>query len=313
MAMHYDLVDLKVFIAVADEGNVSRGAERCYLAPSSASLRLKGLEKAVGAPLFMRQTRGVVLTPAGRAMIDHARRCMAQLEQMHADLLPFAHGLSGHIRLFANNNAISSYLPDDLALFFAAYPSVRITLEERLSQDIVAAVASGRADMGIVAMETEHPALRFVPYHEDRLVLLVQQGSPLSADLANAVSFTACFNKPFISLQQGAAIHTYLMNQATALGGRLDIRVQVSSYNAIVRLVASGAGIGIVPRSVLAPNEETRVKVIDLSESWAIRRICVCIPKEINNPFVEKLLEVLTNGERSAQPTACLGADRHPR
>jgi DNA-binding transcriptional LysR family regulator len=294
--MHYDLVDLKIFIAVADEGNVSRGASRCHLAPSSASLRLKGLEEAVGAPLFLRQARGVTLTPAGHAMIEHARRCMAQLEQMHADMLPFAQGLNGHMRVFANNNAISSHLPDDLAKFFAAYPSVHITLQEHLSQDVVAAVAAGRADMGVAAKEAEHPALEFVPYRTDELVLLVPRAGAMAASFSDPVSFSACFEKPFISLQQGAAIHTYLMNAAAHMGGRLDVRVQVSSYNAVIRLVASGAGIGIVPRSVLAPSDEERVAVLSLSDGWAVRHLSICYPKQSGNPFVHKLLQIMNPG-----------------
>ena len=111
---NYDLTDLRVFIAVADEGNLSRGAQRCHLAPSSVSLRLNGLEEVVGAALFTRDSRGVALTRAGRVMLEHAQRCMAQLEQMHADLLPFAQGLTGHLTFYANNNAISAHLPADL-------------------------------------------------------------------------------------------------------------------------------------------------------------------------------------------------------
>src|SRR5690606_5988698 len=103
--MHYDLTDLKVFLAVAEARSLSRGAARCYLSPSSVSLRIKGLEEAIGAPLLRRRAHGVELTHAGAVMVEHVRRCLAQLEQMHADLLPFARGIKGHITLFANNNA----------------------------------------------------------------------------------------------------------------------------------------------------------------------------------------------------------------
>ena len=108
--MLYDLTDLKVFLAVAEEGNLSRGAERCSLAPSSVSLRIKGLEETLGTPLLIRQSRGVSLTPAGHVLVEHARRCMAQLAQMTTDLQPFANGLIGHVTFFANNNAISRIL-----------------------------------------------------------------------------------------------------------------------------------------------------------------------------------------------------------
>lgn len=291
---HYDLTDLRVFIAVAEESNVSRGSERCHLAPSTASLRLKGLESAIGVKLLLRLSRGVTLTPAGRVMLYHARRCIAQLEQMHADLQPFADGLTGHLTFFANNNAISTHLPEDLSRYFSAYPAVRITLKERLSADIVAAVADGEADIGVVAMEAPHPALDYLPYRVDKLVLLAPLGSQL--EKYKAVKFSDCLKHTFISLQQGAALHTFLMNKASALGARLDVRVQVSGYRAIARLVSSGAGIGIVPRSALDMADHEAVAIIELTDVWAHRELCVCIRKNsaITNPFLHDLVAMLT-------------------
>jgi DNA-binding transcriptional LysR family regulator len=289
----YDLTDLKIFVAVAEEGNLSRGAERCHLAASSVSLRIKNLEDAVGAALLTRHPRGVALTAAGQVLVEHARRCLAQLDQMRADLLPFTQGMTEHVTVFANNNALSSYLPADLARFFTAYPSVRITLEERLSHDIVGAVIAGRADVGVVALESEHPALEFLPYRKDQLILLAPMGHRL-AD-GPSVSFAECLGFPFISLQSGAALHTFLMNQASALGERLDVRVQVSGYRAIARLVSSGAGVGIVPRSAIERTDRGKVAVIDLTESWSQRDLRVCVrrlPAE-KNLYRDKLVEIL--------------------
>jgi len=291
--MMYDLTDLKVFVAVAEEGNLSRGAQRCHLAASSVSLRIKNLEDTVGVTLLARHPRGVSLTAAGQVLVEHARRCLAQLDQMRADLLPFTQGMTEHVTVFANNNAFSSYLPDDLARFFAAYPSVRITLEERLSHDIVGAVIAGRADIGVVALESEHPSLEFLPYRKDQLILL----APLTHALAakKHVSFAECLGPPFISLQSGAALHTFLMNQASALGGRLDVRVQVSGYRAIARLVSSAAGIGIVPRSAIEAADQGKVAVVELIETWSQRDLRVCVrrlPTE-KNVYRDKLVEML--------------------
>ncbi len=290
---HYDLTDLRVFLAVAQTSSVSRGAQRCHLAPSTASLRLKGLEEALGTSLFERRARGVELTRAGMVTLDHAQRCVAQLDQMHADLLPFSRGLMGHVTCFANNNAISSHLPDDLARFFAAHPSVRVTLEERLSTDIVAAVAAGRADLGVVAVKVDHPELEFKAYREDELVLLAPWTSPL-AGRASAL-FADCLDMPFISLQQGAALHTFLMNHAAALGGRLDVRVQVSGYRAVARLVASGAGIGIVPRSAIEQSDRQQIAILTLDEDWAMRHLSVCMRRHAlqQNVFLKRLVDVL--------------------
>lgn len=291
--MRYDFTDLKVFLAVADAGNLSRGAARVHLAPSSVSLRVKHLEEAAGTPLLIRSARGVSLTPAGRIVVEHARRCVAQLEQLHTDLLPFSENPMRRITLFANNNAISSYLPDDLARFFKLFPDVRIILEEHPSHEIVRAVASARADVGVVALEQTDPDLEFLPYRQDQLVLLVPKNSPLAAK--GAVPFAACMNEPFISLQHGAALLTFLISHAAALGGRLDLRVQVSGYRAIARLVASGAGIGVVPRSAIEAADHEYLAVIELIEPWARRDLRVCLRRERSSrqDIVTSLVEVL--------------------
>jgi len=291
--MRYEITDLEILIAVAEEENVTRGAARCNLAPSSASIRLKNLEESLGTRLLDRNARGVSITPAGFIAVEHAKRCIAQLEQMHADLMPFAKGVIGHITLFGNNNAIASHLPDDLARFFSLYPNVRITLEERTSHEIVAAVIAGRADVGVVALEDTHPDLEYIRYRKDELVLLVPLIDQLAS--AKAVRFTVCLGRPFISLQTGTALHTFLMNHATNAGGKLDVRVQVSGYRSIARLVSSGAGIGVVPRSALEKSDTKHLAVISLTEAWAQRDLRVCISKDTRsmNPFRDRLVETL--------------------
>ncbi|UUZ66155.1 LysR substrate-binding domain-containing protein (plasmid) [Polaromonas sp. P1-6] len=238
--MRYSLVDIKLFVAVADAGNVSRGAATCFLAPSSASLRIKQLEETLGTQLFKREARGVSLTRAGQVMLEHCRRCLAELEQMHANLAPYAHGVKTQVTLFANSTAIASFLPGDLQVFLRAYPDVRVSLEERLSHDIVSAVAEGRADIGVVTWDDEHPQLIFHPYREDELVVVTPMASKVGKN--GTTSFTSCLTQPFISLRSGTAIHTFLVGKAASMGHQLDVRIQVAGFSAVVALVQSGSG-----------------------------------------------------------------------
>lgn len=291
--MAYDLTDMKVFVAAAEEGNLSRGAERCHLSASSASLRIKNLEAVLGTQLLTRRARGVIPTAAGLVLLEHARRCLAQLEQMRTDLAPFTNGMSNNVTVFANDNAIATHLPHDLAIFFRRHPDVRVTLEERMTHDILNAIVEGRADLGIVALESEHPELRYIPYKEDKLVLIAPLRHPIAAQ--SEVHFAECLNHPFICLQSGAAVHTFLVGHAQAVGGRLDIRVQVSGYWAIVRLVASGAGIGIVPRTAIPVSEEENLTIVDLLDPWAVRDLRVCVPKdrEVDHVHRDSLIKIL--------------------
>lgn len=291
--MAYDLTDLKVFVAAVEEGNLSRGAERCHLSASSASLRIKNLESILGATLLTRRARGVIATAAGQVLLQHARRCLAQLEQMRTDLTPFAHGMRNNVTVFSNSNAIATHLPNDLGHFFRKYPEVRVTLEERMTHEILNAVIEGRADLGIVAMETEHPELRFLPYKKDSLVLIAPARHPLAN--RHDIHFSECLDYPFICLQSGAAVHTFLMGHASALDQRMDIRVQVSSHWAVVRLVASGAGIGIVPRTAIPVSEEENLSIVSLLDTWAVRDLRVCIPKrqQIDHVHRDNLIRML--------------------
>lgn len=288
--MRYDLVDLRLFVAIADSGNISRGASDCYLAPSSASLRIKSLEQALGVKLFKRQARGVVLTPAGMIMREHAKRCLANLEQMHAHLAPYANGVIGQVTMLANSSAIASFLPDDLEDFLIENQKVRVLLDEKLSHDIVKAVADGRADIGVVTWDSEHPSLTLHPYHDDELVVV----SKLEENIENtgSISFLKCLEHVFISLQSGSAIHTFLTGKASSVGQRMDTRIQVGSFSAIVALVRAGAGISIVPRSVLRKIDCTGIRVSHLLEDWGNRRLSICVPKNIDrvNFYVDLML-----------------------
>lgn len=291
--VHHDMTDLRLLVAIADAGSVSLGAQRCHLAPSSASLRITGLEAAFGVTLFQRLARGVRPTAAGQILLEHARASLAQLAQVRMDLAPLAncHGLP--VSLMANSNAIASFLPQDLPGFLVAYPHARLMLEERTSAQIVTAVASGRADLGIVAWDGEHPALRFVPYRTDELVLVVAPGHALAQ--RRQVRFAECAMLPFVGLPSGSAIHTFLTERARELGLTLDVRIQVWGLAAVCGLVAAGVGVAVVPRSVtVTVSDPSTLGIVTLAEPWAVRQLRLCVRSDrVTLPMTEALIQHL--------------------
>lgn len=274
--MNYDLIDLRLFVAIAEERNLTRGAARACLAPSSASHRLRRLEEALHTTLFERQTRGVQLTRAGEALLRNARQVLASLEQMHANLSPFATGIRGHVSLWANTHATHTFLPDDLAGFLKQYPQVSVTLEERTSAEIVVAVASGEIEVGVLADSGHSAGVELAPYRQDRLVLIVPTGHALSH--CTQVGFAEVLDHAFVMLHAGSAIHTFTMNAAAALGRHLDVRIQVRSFEAVCRMVGAGVGIGLVPRSAvkMAGLVDPPV-VVEMDEPWARRDLQICV------------------------------------
>src|SRR5262249_25844708 len=157
--MRFDLTDLRLFLHVAEARSITHGAERSNMALASASGRISGMEDVLGAPLLVRDRRGVSLSPAGQCLVEHARLILQQVERMRGDLGTFARGLSGSVRLLSNTAALSEHLPKLLAEFLAANPTLSLDIEERESADIAAALASGAADVGI-ASRLRQPASR---------------------------------------------------------------------------------------------------------------------------------------------------------
>nr|WP_298137095.1 LysR substrate-binding domain-containing protein [uncultured Pseudomonas sp.] len=296
--MHYDLTDLRLFIAIAEAKNLTRGAERVHLAPSSASHRMRLLEESIGTALLVREPRGVALTRAGEALLRHARQVFAQLEQMHADLTPYAKGVRGHVSLWANTHATHTFLPDSLSTFLKRHPQVTITLEEHTSPEVVMAVARGEVDVGVVADLVEGAEVELIPYRADRLVLIAPTDHPL-ARRASA-GFAQVLDHPFVMLHSGSAIHTFTMNAAAALGRHLEVRIQVRSFEAVCRMVSAGVGLGMVPLSAVAEGAAP-LAVVELEEPWAQRDLKVCVRKrESLSRFAADLVTSLTEGRAAS-------------
>src|SRR5215472_5606308 len=171
--MRFDLVDLRLFTNVVEAGSITAGAERLNLALAAASTRIRNMEAALGTALLDRRRQGVVPTPAGHTLVQHARILLRQAERMHGDLGQYAEGIRGQVRLLSNTNALTEFLAEPLSAFLAVHPQVNIDLEERPSDEIVAAVADGTADIGIVAGTVAMAGLEILPFRTDRFVVVV--------------------------------------------------------------------------------------------------------------------------------------------
>lgn len=152
--MRYDLTSLDLFIAIAQERNLTRTVRLKHLAVSAVSKRISELEDQVGLPLLIRNARGVELTPAGQSLLFHARQVKQTLARLDNELSEYASGVKGHIHIHAITSVLSQFLPEDIAGLVARYPEIKFDIEERVGSAVVRAVADGRAEFGIIAMQT---------------------------------------------------------------------------------------------------------------------------------------------------------------
>jgi DNA-binding transcriptional LysR family regulator len=274
--MRFDLVDLRLFRDVVEAGTITRGAERSALALAAASTRLKAMEDVVGAPLLTRGRQGVSLTEAGTTLLKHARLILAQSARMREDLGVYAGGAAGHVRLLANTNASTEFLPEALSAFLATHPQVTVDLEERLSDEIVALIAEGVGEIGIVAGTVDMGRLQTFPFRSDRFVVVTSRGHAL-AD-RKRIAFAEVLGFDLVGLDRTSALQRFLAAKAVPLGQALRLRVQLRSFDAVCRLVAAGVGIGVVPLTTATRAAlSLPLAVIDLEDDWALRELTLCV------------------------------------
>jgi DNA-binding transcriptional LysR family regulator len=287
--MRFDLTDLRLFVHVVEAGSITRGAGRIHLAIAAASTRIRDMEATLGTPLLHRERQGIRLTEAGRTLLHHARVMLQQAERMRGDLAEYADGLRGQVRLMSNTNALSEFLPEPLSAFLAAHPQVNIDLEERLSDEIVAAVADGTADIGIVAGTVEVAGLEVLPFRIDRFVLVVATNHPLSA--VERVGFADTLDFDFVGLDRASALQRFLSEKAEKIGRRLRLRVQLRSFDAVCRLVECNVGIGVVPATTAERHAKTMsIHRIELTDEWAVRKLTICVRRQTDLPVYAREL-----------------------
>ena len=273
--MRFDLIDLRLFVQVAETASITHGADQANMALASASARIRGMEETLGVPLLERGPRGVKLTPAGRALVHHAQVILQQLERMRGELGKYAHGLKGHVRLLSNTIAATEFLPAALADFLARHPNVDIDLEERPSHDIVQAVASGSADVGIVVDLIDLGNLETFPFATDQLVLIAPRQHQLGR--RRQIAFHEALDQEFVGLNSANALQNYVGQQAARAGRALKLRVQLSGFDAICRMVEHGVGVAVVPETATRHRRQPSFVVVRLTDTWAVRKLILCV------------------------------------
>ncbi len=304
MAMHFDLVDLRLMVRIAETNGLTRGAEASHMSLPAASTRVKNLEESIGAKLLYRTSQGVTLTPPGQALVHHARLVLGQIEHLRSDLQSFAQGIKGHLRVFANTTALGEFLPPVLRNYLRSHPDVNIDLRERLSHDIVRAVTEGQTDIGIVAGAVRTENLETIPYREDTLLLVLPRGHGLAG--GGPVAFADTLDLDHVGLHQASALHAFLRQACDRLHRVLPTRIEVGNFEAACRMVEAQVGVAILPGSAARRHAlAMAIDTVALSDDWALRRMQVCVRNLAALPlFARDLVDLLVADAQTAGAAA---------
>ncbi|MBT2374892.1 LysR substrate-binding domain-containing protein [Pseudomonas fluorescens] len=292
--MHFDLIDLRLYLHILDTGNITAGASRSHLSLAAASARIRAMEASLGTEFLQRGRRGVTPTAAGNALARHARLMLQQAERLQQDLAEYAIGVKGQVRLLCNTTALSEYLPELLADFLCAHPNLDIDLQELPSLRITHALRQGAADLGIISDAVDTHGLQTLPFRDDPLVLIMPLGHPLAESIN--VSFIDSLQHDYVGLAADSALAVYLEEQALHAGFRLQTRIRADGFDGVIRMVARGAGLGIVPQAALdRSHRQHHFKAQPLNEEWACRALLLCARSFEQLPaYATELLNTLT-------------------
>jgi DNA-binding transcriptional LysR family regulator len=271
----FDLTSLRVFVATAELGGVTKASQRMALAPAAASRRIQDLEAQFGVALFERLPHGMALTHAGRSLLVHARSILHTAARMQDEAGSYRHGEKGVVRIAACKSAVLQFLPADLQRCAGACPGVRIELQEMNSQGVLQAMARQDADLGIFEASVGPVDCPAQPYRVDRLALLAPRDHPLARRAG--VSLEDILSCDLIGLDEGSAMVLRLERQAAEAGRMLRMRTRVGSYDSMAAMVAQGVGLGVMPEAVaLRTAGDPVLKCIRIRDTWAERHFSLC-------------------------------------
>jgi len=290
-----DLKTLRLFVAVVDCRSMARAAEQEHIEPSAISKRIAQLEDDLGVELLLRGRRGVQTTPAGLALLEHARTVLFTMDRIAADAASFTGGVEGHVRLIATASAIAEALLDDVASFMREPDNrnIKVDIEERVSRELVRELRDGNASLGVCWDRVDFEGLAHRPYRRDRLALAVYAGHPLAGRASIAFEETLDFDH--VGLPPSTAVHTMLQRAAASAGRTVTYRVVVSNFDAALRVVAADLGVSVVPFEVgRRAAAHTDVSLLPISDAWAERRFAICFrQREALPPASRRLLDHL--------------------
>ncbi|MBP8064177.1 MAG: LysR family transcriptional regulator [Acinetobacter sp.] len=270
--MRLDLFDLQLVLHIVDTGSLTKGAERSAISLQACSERIKKLELLLSVSLFTRHSSGVQLTLAGQTFVEHAQQILQQTKQMQQAMAPFSEGLSSSITLWCNSSAQSEYLPLLLPQYLVENPNTQIDLKEAESNDIVQAIESGVAKLGLISSFFKSHELQTLEFSDDPLVLICPPYHELATQ--NQLQLSDLLSHAFVGLMQYHSLQQSIETQTKLLGCAIQYRLRLPNFAAIAQVVANGVGIAIMPkRAALRLKDFYSFQQVELTGEWANRKL----------------------------------------
>jgi DNA-binding transcriptional LysR family regulator len=274
-----ELRHLSYFVAVAEEGQVTRAAARLSVAQPAVSAQLRRLERELGEPLFHRDQRGVHLTGAGEAFLPHARAALAAAERGRDAITSLRGLLTGSLRVGVVR-PVDRRLAAALGAFHRAHPAVAIAVVEQHNDPLLEALGNGEVDVALVGTARRPPPpVRTKVIASEPLALGVRRDHPLAR--RKTVTLATLRDEPMITLTRESGLRAVLENACREAGFSPRIAVEAGELRGLAELAAEGLGVAIAPRSAF---DAADVAIVRLIRPALQRRTALAWDPEATSP-----------------------------
>ena len=240
-----ELDELKVFLAVADSRSFTKAAAMTYRTQSAVSQAIRRLEEDLGERLFDRSVKDGQLTEAGVVLAEHARQILTLMDRAGVAVRELRDLKRGRVRVGSNEASMHVLVPI-VGRLHAQHPQVLVDVQRMSSKQIASALADGSIDFGVLTFDPKQSDLKFVSLGRDELVLLVPPGHALAG--RRSASERDIAGLPIVAHSDPSPARSRVLSHFEGRHESLDIRLSMSSLDAIKRAVESGVGVAILPR-----------------------------------------------------------------
>lgn len=253
--------------AVARELHFTRAAETLRIAQPALSQQIRKLERQLGLTLFERNNRRVELTPPGAALLEHAERILSDLAAVEEEMLGWAKGTHGRIRL-GSARGLTSRLAHALTEFCREHPAVEVELREMNTDEMVAGLGAGRLDAAtLAAVPPDNVRLAVHPLGEEPLVLITAPTE--SPGYEDPLPISALDGIDLVTYLPGSAVREIIVSALAAARATPRFRFETRDYSTARALASTGLAAAVLPRSVAEePGLPVRVVRLTPEPTW---------------------------------------------
>ncbi|GHJ42395.1 LysR family transcriptional regulator [Streptomyces sp. TS71-3] len=291
-----ELRHLQHFVAVAEDQHFTRAAERLMVSQSGLSASIRALERELGAPLFVRTTRHVTLTEAGRALLGEAERVLAGVRAAQEAVAAVQGVLRGRLALGTEQCIAGVRVPRLLAAFRERHPEVDIRLRQAGSGLLVEEVAAGRLDLAFAVTSGELAGpVRAVPLAREPMVLLCHPEHRLAAHTDEVADLGKLDEEAFVDFHPDWGPRRTTDAAFAAAGMHRTVTLEVNDVHGLLELVQEGLGIAVVPRHFSRKSQASGLAVVPLGVAAGINYATVAVlPQEAaTSPAARVLMSLL--------------------